>query len=262
MLCSLHRNRGLIKALSKREILNRYRGSILGLLWTLINPLILLSVYTFVFSEIFKSQWGKGNGNKIEAALFIFIGLAIFNILSECINRSPRLILSNTNYVKRIVFPLEILPIASMMSSLFQATISFITWLAVYAMILGSPSLATLYLPLIVLPLILSLMGLSWALAALGVYLRDINQMVGVAITALMFLSPIFYPANHFPATYRHWLYFNPMTLVIEQARDALMWGKAPDLLVLTMENAAALLIAWLGFYWFQKVREGFADVV
>lgn len=262
MVTSLWRHRELIKASAKREVLGRYRGSFLGLLWSFFNPLFMLAVFTFVFSVIFQARWGGGSGSKTEFALVLFAGLLVFNLFAECINRAPGLILSNTNYVKKVVFPLEILPFVGLLSALFHTLISLGVWLIAYAIFFGVPYLTVLYLPLVLVPFCLFLMGLSWALASLGVFLRDVSQFIGVLTTALMFLSPIFYPVTAFPEDYRYILYLNPLTTVVEQARDVLFWGKTPDFLMLGVYWVVTLGFAWLGFAWFQKTRKGFADVL
>lgn len=262
MFASLWRNRELIKASAKREVLGRYRGSFLGLLWSFFNPLFMLAVFTFVFSVIFQARWGGGSGSKTEFALLLFAGLLVFNLFAECINRAPGLIHSNTNYVKKVVFPLEVLPFVGLLSALFHTLISLCVWLIAYAIFFGVPYLTVLYLPLVLVPFCLFLMGLSWALASLGVFLRDVSQFIGVLTTALMFLSPIFYPATVFPEEYRYILYLNPLTTVVEQTRDVLFWGRSPNFLMLGVYWLVTLGLAWLGFAWFQKTRKGFADVL
>jgi len=262
MVASLWRNRSLIKALAQREVVGRYRGSVLGILWSFFNPVFMLLVYTFVFSVIFKSRWSGGSDSKTEFALVLFAGLIVFNLFAECFNRAPGLILANVNYVKKVVFPLEILPIVAVGSALFHAVISLGVWLIAYLILFGVPHITVLLLPLVVLPLLLLIMGVSWMLASLGVYLRDVSQFIGILTTALMFLSPIFYPASALPEEYRHLLLLNPLTPAIEQARDVLFWGKVPDMTILSIYLVGATLVAWLGFVWFQKTRKGFADVL
>lgn len=262
MFASLWRNRELINASAKREVLGRYRGSALGLLWSFFNPIFMLAVYTFVFSLVFKARWSTGSDSKTEFALVLFAGLIVFNLFAECVNRAPGAILSNVNYVKKVVFPLEILPVVTLLSALFHGLISLAVWLLAYLMFFGLPHATVLYLPLVTLPLFLLIMGLSWALTSLGVYLRDVSQFIGVITTVLMFLSPIFYPATALPEHYQYLLYLNPLTPVIEQTRDVLFWGKTPDFFVLGIYWVVTLGIAWLGFAWFQKTRKGFADVL
>lgn len=262
MFASLWRNRELIHASTKREVLGRYRGSALGLLWSFFNPLFMLAVYTIVFSVVFKARWNAGGDSKTEFALVLFAGLIVFNLFAECINRAPGLILGNPNYVKKVVFPLEILPVVTLLSALFHGLISLGVWLLAYLVFFGLPHHTALYLPLVILPFFLFTMGLSWALSSLGVFLRDVSQFIGVITTVLMFLSPIFYPATALPEDYRNLLYLNPLTPVIEQTREVLFWGRSPDFTMLGIHWLASVLIAWLGFAWFQKTRKGFADVL
>lgn len=262
ILASLWRHRELIKASAQREVLGRYRGSALGLLWSFFNPLFMLAVYTFVFSVVFKARWGAGSDSKSEFALLLFAGLLIFNLFTECVNRAPSLILTNTNYVKKIVFPLEILPIIVLASALFHAMISLGVWLFAHFLFFGLPNITALYLPLVVLPLLLSIAGISWILASLGVFLRDVSQFIGTITTVLMFMTPIFYPASALPEEFRKWIYLNPLTITIEQARAVLYWGKNPDFSILTIHTLSSAVVAWLGFAWFQKTRRGFADVL
>lgn len=259
---SLWRNRNMIRALVQREVVGRYRGSFMGILWSFFNPVFMLVVYTFVFSVVFKARWAGGSDSKTEFALILFAGLIMFNLFAECLNRSPTLILANANYVKKVVFPLEILPWVAVGSALFHMAISLVVWLIAYIFLFGAPHLTVLLFPLIVLPLIFLIMGLTWALASLGVYLRDVAQFIGILTTVLMFLSPIFYPASALPEKYQHLLMLNPLTPTIEYARDVLFWGRTPDFTILGIYLMGSVVVAWLGFAWFQKTRKGFADVI
>lgn len=262
MIASLWRNRELIQASVKREVLGRYRGSALGLLWSFFNPLFMLIVYTFVFSEVFKARWGSGGESKPEFALVLFAGLMVFNFFAECVNRAPSLIVANANYVKKVLFPLEILPFVGMLSAFYHFLVSFGVWIVAYLILVGMPHITVLFVPFVILPLIFLIMGVSWVLASLGVFLRDVVQFMGLFTAVLMFVSPIFYPAKVLPEIYRNILYLNPLTLVIEMMRDVLYWGKVPNFALLGVYGVAAALVAWLGFAWFQKTRKGFADVL
>ncbi|TIC78505.1 ABC transporter permease [Crenobacter intestini] len=262
MFASLWRNRELIKASTKREVLGRYRGSALGLLWSFANPLFMLAVYTFVFSVVFKARWGGGEGSKVEFALVLFAGLMVFNFFAECVNRAPSLIVGNPNFVKKVIFPLEILPFIAVFAALYHFVVSLAVWLLAYMVFFGVPHITILLLPLALIPLALFVLGLSWALASLGVFLRDVAQLIGTLTTVLMFLSPIFYPASALPEAYQHILYLNPMTAVIEMVRDLIYWGVMPDWTLLSIYFVAMVLVAWGGFAWFQKTRKGFADVL
>lgn len=259
---SLLINRNLIISLIKREISGRYRGSTLGLLWSFFNPVLMLAVYTFVFSTVFKARWPGGTGSKSEFALVLFSGLLIFNIFSECINRAPSLILANTNYVKKVLFPLEILPIVAIGSAGFHFLVNLFVWLVFYIIFYGTPPATILLLPLTLLPLIFMTLGLTWLLASLGVYLRDVGQLTGIVTTVLMFLSPIFYPISALPEQYQMYMQINPLTFFIEQAQGFMMWGKGIDWYIWTGWMIISSSIAYLGFAWFQKTRKGFADVL
>lgn len=259
---SLWRHRELLAAMVQREVIGRYRGSVMGVLWSFLNPLFMLLVYTFIFSVVFKVRWQAGSDSRGEFALLVFAGMMVFSVFSECVIRAPALIIANTNYVKKVVFPLEILPWVIMGAVLFHTLVSFLVWLIFHFALYGPPPWTALLFPFALLPLVLFTLGISWLLASLGVYLRDIGQVVGVFTSALMFLSAIFYPISALPQDYQMLLYFNPLTLVIEEARDLLFWGVLPDILVWLASLIAASAIAWLGFSWFQKTRKGFSDVL
>ena len=262
MISSFWRNRRLIHTLAVREVLGRYRGSLLGILWSLFNPIFMLLVYTFVFSIVFEARWSAANDSKTEFALVLFSGLLVFNLFSECVSRAPTLILSNTNYVKKVVFPLEILPWVTLGSAFFHTLISLFVWFFAYAILFGAPQITSLWLPVVLAPLVLFTMGVSWALASLGVFLRDVSQFIGVVITILMFMSPIFYPTTALPPEYRSLLFLNPLTPAIEMVRDVMYWGKQPDWSTVAIYTSASAATAWLGFAWFQRTRKAFADVM
>jgi lipopolysaccharide transport system permease protein len=256
MLASAWRHRQLLGTMIKREVVGRYRGSVMGLLWSLIMPVAMLLIYTFVFSVVFKARWTTGAESKAEFALIVF------NLFSECINRAPGLILANVNYVKKVVFPLEILPWVSMGVALFYISASFLVWTLFYVAFYGWPHATFLLFPLVLLPLLIFVTGLSWLLASLGVFLRDVGQVIGFCTSALMLLSPIFYPVRALPEEYRPLLYLNPLTTVIEQARDVLFWGTVPNTGIWLTGLLVATATAWCGFEWFQKTRTGFANVL
>ena len=262
LIGSFSLNRNLIRAMVVREVLGRYRGSYVGIMWSFFNPVFMLLVYTFVFSVVFKARWNAQSDSKTEFALVLFAGLIVFNLFAECVTRAPSLILSNVNYVKKVIFPLEALAWISVGSALFHLAISVLVWLLAYCIFFGVPHVTALWFPIVLLPLVLFVMGISWALAALGVYLRDVSQFIGLLITAFMFMSPIFYPATALPEDFRYLIYINPLTPAIEMTRDVLFWGKPPDFLLLSIYTLAAAAISWIGFAWFQKTRKGFADVV
>lgn len=266
-VASLWRNKALIFVLIQREVLGRYRGSTIGLLWSFLNPIFMLLIYTFVFSVVFKARWSGVTGtdvgdSKVEFSLLLFAGLIVYNLFAECINRAPVLILSNANYVKKVVFPLEVLPWVTVGCALFHAAVSMSVWLLAYTLMFGIPHVTALFLPLVFAPLVLLIVGLGWILAALGVYLRDVSQFIGILTTMMLFLSPVFYPTAALPEQYRPFLYLNPLTTIIEQTRKVLYWGVPPDWLMLLASFIVAVLVASFGFFVFQSTRKGFADVL
>jgi lipopolysaccharide transport system permease protein len=262
ILASFWQNRSLIMALIKREVVGRYRGSIMGMLWSLFNPIFMLVIYTFVFSVVFKARWSADSESKTEFALMLFAGLMTFNLFAECINRAPSLIISNVNYVKKVVFPLEILSWVTFGSALFHYVVSLVVWLVASMILFDKLELTTLWLPVILGPLVMITLGLVWFLSSLGVYLRDVSQIVGVLTSVLMFMSPIFYPITALPLEYRYLLEANPLTPAIENARAVLFRGELPDFATLGFSYLIGGIILFLGFVWFQKTRKGFADVL
>ncbi|MBB5020519.1 lipopolysaccharide transport system permease protein [Chitinivorax tropicus] len=262
MIASLWINRNLLVGLVHREIIGRYKGSTLGILWSFFNPVLMLAVYTFFFSVIFQTRWLGGSGSKTEFALILFAGLLVFNFFAECMNRSPSLILSNVNYVKKIVFPLELLPIVAMGSAGFHLLVSFFVWLGFYVVIFGIPHLGVLLFPVVLVPLALLTLGFTWFLSSLGVYLRDVSQVVGALVPVLMFLSPVFYPLKSLPEEFRAVVHLSPITVAVEQTREVMYWGGSIDWSAWGGYLVISCIIAWLGFAWFQRTRKGFADVL
>jgi lipopolysaccharide transport system permease protein len=263
MFRSLWRNRQLILQMTRRDVLGRYRGSLMGLAWSFFNPLLMLAVYTFVFSVVFKARWGVGEpSSRIQFALVLFAGVIVHGLPAEGISKAPGLILGNANYVKRVVFPLEILPWIVLGSALFHAAVSLVILLLAQLLFGGGIPLTAAWLPLVLLPLLPMTMGVTWMLAATGVFIRDIAQMTGIVVTILMFMAPVFYPVSVLPEPYRAWLYLNPLTFIIEQARAVLFSGVQPDWRGLAAYSLIAIVVAGGGFRWFQMTRKGFADVV
>ena len=260
---SLWRNRQLIVQMTKREVVGRYKGSAMGLAWSFFNPVFMLTVYTFVFSVIFKSRWGVGGEeSKTQFAVVLFVGMIVHGLFAEVLNRAPSLILSNVNYVKKVVFPLEILPVIAMGAALFHSIISLGVLLAAFALFNGYLHWTVVFTPLVLLPLVILATGLAWMLASLGAFLRDVGQTIGIITMVLMFLAPVFYPVTAVPEEFRPWLMANPLTFIIEQAREVLIWGRVPDWTGLGTYTVVAMAITWAGYAWFQKTRKGFADVL
>jgi len=256
-------HRKLIKKMAWREVASRYKGSILGLLWSFINPILMLIVYTFVFSIVFQAKWGVVAGeSKTNFALILFVGLTIHGLLAEVLNRSPGLILSNVNYVKKVVFPLEVLPVITLMAALFHSSISIIVLLIASVALNGDLPWTVIFIPLVIFPLATLVIGVAWMLAALGVFVRDIGQTIGIITTMMLFMAPVFFPLSAVPEKYHPFILSNPLTFIIEQAREVLIFGRVPNWSGLAIYMLIAFGIAWLGYAFFQKTRKGFNDVL
>jgi lipopolysaccharide transport system permease protein len=263
LLASLYRHRQLILQMTRREVIGRYRGSVFGMAWSLFNPVFMLAVYTFVFSMAFKARWGtSAEESRTQFAVVLFVGLVVHSLLAEVLNRAPTLIVSNANFVKKVIFPLEILPVVTVGAALFHGVISLAVLLAAFFLFNGYLPWTAVLTPLVLLPLLVLAAGVGWMLSSLGVFLRDAGQTIGIVTTAMMFLAPVFYPVSALPEEIRPWLMLNPTTFIIEQAREVLVWGRAPNWEGLGLYSMVAVLLAWLGYAWFQKTRKGFSDVL
>ncbi len=262
---SVWKNRTLIWRLARREIEARFRGSFLGLFWAVIAPLAMLGVYSLVFGSLLEARWARPEPTAPQAFSFpmlLFLGLIMFGILSEPLNRAPGLILENVSYVKKVVFPLEILPVVSLITALVNATISFAMFLVVYVLFYGPPPVTALLLPLAVLPLWLVTLGLVYLLSSLGVFLRDLGHVVPLLTTSMLFLSSVFFPPEAMPEHFRPFLYLNPITTAVNHARDLVFWGTLPHPAEwLTFFLACALVFA-IGAFWFMRTEKAFADVL
>ena len=260
---SFRENAGLIWQLTKRELTGRYRGSYLGIFWALLNPLLMLAVYTFVFSVVFQTRWDRsGDEPQLQFALILFSGLIVHGMVAEVLTRSPGLVLQNANYVKKVVFPLEVLPIVITVTALINACVSYVLLILAFGAVNGVVHGTAILMPLVLLPYMAFLLGVGWILASLGVYFRDVSQLTGLLSTLLLFVSPIFFPMDALPELFRPLFLANPLSFVIEQTRDLLIWGNQPDWAALGAYYVVAFAIAAAGFYGFQKTRKGFADVI
>lgn len=263
VFASLWCNKGLVFQMSRREVVGRYRGSLIGLAWSFFNPVLMLLVYTFVFSIVFKARWGGGGEeSRADFAIILFVGMIIHGLFAECVNRAPQLIIGNASYVKKVIFPLEVLPWVAMGSSLFHMSISLVALLVVQLTLVGHLSWSIALFPFVLLPLVLTTIGFAWFLSAAGVYVRDIGQITSMFTTVLLFLSPVFYPISAMPDKVQVILLLNPLTFIIEQARQVLIFGGAVDWIGLIIYSLVSLAIAWAGYFLFQSVRRGFADVL
>lgn len=260
---SFWRNRELIYIMTRKDVIGRYRGSVLGTLWSFVHPLILLAMYTFVFSIVFKAKWGNSfSDSQVEFAVYLFSGMLIHAIVSETLTRSPSLITANVVFVKKIQFPLEILPIVTVGTALFHGAASLLVLFAGVLFCNGTLPVTAFFLPLVLLPLVVMSLGFSWLLSSLGVYFRDISHPVGLLMTVLLFGSPVFYPVSALPEKIQTWVLLNPLTFAIEEARRVIMEGVLPNFQGVGIHLLVSAGIAWLGFAWFQKTRKGFANVL
>lgn len=263
LLRTLWTHRALVRALVAREIVGRYKGSVLGVVWSFLTPLLMVLVFTFVFGEIFQARWaGSAHSGGIDFASALFTGLLAYQFLSECLSRAPNLIVANANYVKKVVFPLEILPVVSVIAAVFHLLVAYAILIGLILASHWTLGPTALLAPVVLLPYIALTLGLSWAISALGVYLRDIGQLIQPALTALLFLSPVFYPLSSVPAALQPVYLANPVTYVSETLRGVLLHQTLPDPLTWLVFTGLSLLVAWLGLSLFQTTRKGFADVI
>jgi len=262
ILSSFGSNRSLVYELTQREILGRYRGASFGMLWSLISPFLMLLVYTLAFGFIMKGRWPGSTGSTTDFALILFAGLTIHGFFAECFIRAPQLIISNTSYVKRVVFPLDILVWSMTFSALFHLAMNMVVLLLLYLCVKGGIHPTAVLLPLVVLPLFILTIGIGWITAALGVYLRDIGQIAGVIAAAMLFLSSAIIPVESVPDSYRIVFELNPLTFIINQVREVVIWGRLPDWAGLGIYTLIACAVAVIGHRMFNKLRVGFSDVL
>lgn len=259
---SLWRHRELIQKLTQREIVGRYRGSLLGWSWSVITPLVMLAVYTLVFSQIFRASWPGTAGKPLLFALNLFAGLICFNLFAECTSTAPQLILQNQSYVTKVVFPLEVLAAVRVGTGLFHACTSLIILLLFTGLGLGSVPLTSIWLPVIWIPLLALCLSTGWVLSGLGVYLRDLQPLVQVGLNMLVFLSAVFYPVSALPQGLRPWLAINPLLHIISQTRRVMLQGLPPEPIYLAVGLPLSWMFCAFSFSLFQKLRRGFADVL
>ncbi|MFD0739044.1 ABC transporter permease [Lysobacter koreensis] len=256
------RHRSLTIELTRRDILGRYRGANFGLLWSLISPFLMLAIYTMAFGYVMKARWPGTTGNTADFAMLLFLGLLIHGFFAECLTRSPSLISGNSNLVKKIVFPLDVLPWTVVLSALFHTFTNAAVYVLLNLLLRGEFHATVLLLPLVLAPLALAALGMVWLVSSLSVFLRDIAQVTGVLATAMLFLSSAIVPVQTLPVHYQRIFELNPLTFIIDQAREVAYWGRLPDWQGLLLYAVGALLFAYAGFAVFQKTRRGFADVL
>ena len=259
----LYQQRHLVWRFAVRDVQTRYKGSFLGVLWSFIMPLLLLAVYTFVFGVVFRARWEPtGDEGTLHFAIALFAGLIVFHIFSECVTKATTVITSHPGYVKRVVFPLEALPLSLVVASLINAAISFLILVCGLLVVRQAVPLTIIYLPLVLLPLVFLTLGCSWFLASLGVFIRDATPMVSVAVMILMFLSAVFYPAAALPENLRWMVEANPIALVVDATRATLVFGGRPSGRTFLALTGFSLLVMQGGYLWFMRTKRWFADVI
>lgn len=253
--------RDVFVELTRREVYGRYSGSALGVLWSFFNPLLMLAVYTVAFRTFLGMRWPSASSSA-DFSLMIFSGMIVHSLLTECLMGAPTVMVNHANLVKKVVFPLAILPCVTVASGLFHACLSMLVLLLFTLYVQHGLHWTVLYLPFLYLPYLMLLCGISWFMASLGVFVRDVVQISGVLATIFMFLSPVFYPEGNLKEPYRQFMKFNPLTLIIEQTRAVVLFGQAPDWGSLLIYALVACLAMMFGYWWFQRTRDGFADVL
>jgi len=259
---NLWAHRQLAARLILRDILGKYRGSFVGVLWSLLNPLLMLAIYSFMFSIVFKARGTTSEATGGGFAVFLFVGMIMHGLLADCIGRGPSIIVGNSSYVKKVVFPIDILPWVALGTALFNAVIGFIVLLGAILLSRRGVPWTAVYFPFILLPLLLGAVGIMWFLSAVGVYIRDIGQLTSFVSTMLLYLSPVLYPVSALPLNLQFWMRLNPLSFVIEQGREVLLVGHQPDWIGLIVYTFVGGVIAIAGYGTFQSLRKGFADVI
>ena len=263
MLHTLIRQRTLIRQFTIREVRGRYQGSVLGILWSFLIPIGMLVSYTFVFRFVLKAgSYRASDQSALEFGLSLFTGLLIFNLCSEAVTRAPALILSHPNFVKKVVFPLEILPVTTVLSSLVHILASLLIVMIVSACISGQLGWQALWFPVILLPYLCFIIGATWFLASLGVFLRDLGPAVAIFMQLLIFLSPVFYPLERVPESLQTLMQLNPLAVVVENGRRVLLWNTPPSMPALATMALLSIVVMQAGYTWFMKSKRAFADVV
>jgi len=251
----------LVLSLARRELASRYRGSALGVIWAVLTPVVMIAIFTFIFAGIFNARFGV-RSSPWDYAIYLFCGLLPWNMFQETLILSATTIVSHANLVKRVVFPLETLPIAQALAALGTQMFGTLALLVATIIIRHELHLTVLWLPLLLVPQLIATLGAAWLIASLGVFLRDIAQGISLFLMAWMYLTPIIYPESIVPERYRLFINVNPFTPLIRSYRRILIEGSAPDWSGLAYFTAFAIVSFLFGYWWFAKTRKNFADVI
>ncbi len=260
-LWELPRHAELIFSLARRELVGRYRGSVLGVLWALVTPFVMIGIFTFIFAGIFGARFGS-TGSHWDYALYLFCGLLPWTMFQETVQQSANTIVSKANLVKRVVFPLETLPVAQTLSSAGNQMIGTIALLIACIVLRRQFHLTVIWLPVLLIPQLVLALGVAWLIASLGVFLRDIAQGVALLLTAWFFLTPIIYPESVVPGQFRTLIKINPFTPLISSYRRTILEGLGPDWQGLAYFALFAMVCFLFGYWWFARTRKNFADVI
>lgn len=253
----------LLYQFSIKEIKNKYRGSYLGFLWIFIAPFVMLSVYTFVFSVIFRAKWNIGDGRSgIDFAIPLLCGLIVFNIFSECATRAPSLMLTHANYVKKVNFPLEILPVSVLVSALLHFVINFCILLVAVCVFIGIPPVGVLLVPVLLVPFGFFILGVTLFLSSLGVFVRDLFYSITLVVQILFFMTPVVYPLNAVPEKFRAIVNLNVMAVFIENTRSLILATGTVDWEAWAIASAASFGVFAAGYWWFMQTKKMFGDVL
>ncbi len=263
MFSSALNNKYLFFQMLKRDIQKRYRGSQLGFLWAFFYPILMLLVYTFVFGMVMQVRWGVEGQDNIDFGLILFAGLLCHSLMAEVVISSVASITSNSQYVKKVVFPLEIISLVNLSNAIFHMFLGMLILLVIYLFSGNQLHWTIMLAPVVLFPFIVFLLGLSWFLSVLGVYIRDLGQIVGVLMTVLMFLCSILYPFERLPIELQPYvLWLNPLTIIVEQLRAVVLFGQLPNWELLGIYSIGAFGMLFVGTWLFKRTRDGFADVI
>jgi lipopolysaccharide transport system permease protein len=251
----------LVLSLARRELAARYKGSVLGIIWAILTPVVMIAIFTFIFAGLFRARFGA-SGSGWDYALYLFCGLLPWTAFQESLQLSSTTIVSHANLVKRVVFPLETLPVAQSLAALGNQMFGTIALLAGTVLIRHELHVTMLWLPVLVLPQLLATLGAAWLLASLGVFLRDIVQGITLLLMAWMYLTPIIYPESIVPERFKPFINLNPFTPLVRSYRRIMLEGAAPDWSGLAYFTLFATIIFIFGYWWFARTRKNFADVI
>lgn len=261
---SLYKGKDLLVELTKRDFQQRYKGSILGVIWALLSPLLMLAVYTFIFVAVFKLKWGamETNGSKMLYTMMIFAGLIPFQIFSESVNRSVSILNQSANYIKKVVIPVEILPSSIVLSTVLNSFFSVCLLTLGKVFFLDTPNWTLVFIPLLMIPITFLSLGISLLVAAFGIYLKDLVYVIGLLVNVLFYMSPIFYSTDALPENFKVFVMFNPIAPIIEQYRDVFVSGQMFSLHEYFISAFWAFVFFIIGLIIFRYLRRGFSDVI